>query len=139
MSGPLELGRYPARCKGCNHEVDVVIVVDLTAVEERLARIERAVTSLKGEIMSDVNELDAELTGIEAAQATEQATEDKVLADLEAKEQSGAITDEERTRLEAIRATAVAQTTELEAADAPAPAPVDGTPVDGGSEPAPAE
>jgi hypothetical protein len=57
VTGRAELARYPGRCANpdCRHELELVVVVDLTAIEMRLAALERLVRSLGGKIMGDIH------------------------------------------------------------------------------------
>lgn len=86
----------------------------------QLNRIERKLDALIQRMEIDMSELDAELTDIETAEAAEHADIERVITDLEAKDQAGTLTDDERTRLEALKAEIAADTAAIDAAD-PAP------------------
>jgi hypothetical protein len=58
-----EHSRHPIACPGCGGQREIVIVVDLTAVEQRLARIERLVRTERSNIVSDIHDEIAEAVG----------------------------------------------------------------------------
>ena|SRR5215467_5343189 len=89
-------------------------------IQDRLTRIEIVLRAIYREVRKDMAELDDELDSIEAAESAEQADLARVIADLEAKAQAGTITDEERSRLQALQAAIEADTAALDQADPPA-------------------
>lgn len=106
------------RCiKHCDRE----FATQLDRVEHKLDEL------LKGvKIMG--NELDTELDGIEAGVSAEHVDVQRIITDLEAKATDGSITDDERARLEALKAEIAADDAAINTADPAAPAtPVDGT------------
>lgn len=101
----------------------------------QLDRIEHKIDVDHQQEEKAMGDLENELTGIEGAQATEHTDVQRIIADLEAKGTAGTITDDERARLEALKAEIAADTAAIDAGD-PAPVVTDPGSGDGTTPPA---
>lgn len=138
-----DTGRSAAHCGRCGHEVDIVLVIEPDhEVHRRLARIERALGIIHTEQEHDMAELDDRLAEIAADEDAEHAQLARLIQDFETAPGAD-LSDAQRQVLDQIKSHIVGDTAAIVGADPEAPAePAPGgdvPPVDGGTEPAPAE